>query len=120
MTRRISAALLGPAFAASVAYAVSAQQKKVRIVQTNAAGDNVHIIDPATNKVVGVIHGIEVSHAQAAALQTSMYHHALSVGFSRGYLVSAGIAFLALVITVITIRVRREDLAGVTPMSAGV
>ena len=29
--------------------------QKVRIVQTNAAGDNVHIIDPATNKVVGDI-----------------------------------------------------------------
>ena len=26
---------------------------KVRIIQTNSAGDNVHIIDPATNKVVG-------------------------------------------------------------------
>jgi EmrB/QacA subfamily drug resistance transporter len=61
-----------------------------------------------------------LTHAKAAALQTSVYHHALSVGFSRGYLVSAGIAFLALVITVIAIRVRREDLAGVNPMSAGI
>src|SRR5438552_11133478 len=34
----------------------------VRIVQTNSAGDNVHVIDPATNKVVGVIEGIEVNH----------------------------------------------------------
>ncbi len=33
-----------------------------RIVQTNAAGDNIHLIDPATNKVVGVIHDIEVPH----------------------------------------------------------
>ena len=40
---------------------LSAQQK-VRIIQTNSAGDNVHIIDPATNKVVGVIEGIEVGH----------------------------------------------------------
>jgi YVTN family beta-propeller protein len=40
---------------------LSAQQK-VRIIQTNSAGDNVHLIDPATNKVVGVIEGIEVSH----------------------------------------------------------
>ena len=37
-------------------------QGKVRIIQTNSAGDNVHIIDPATNKVVGVISGIEVGH----------------------------------------------------------
>ena len=40
---------------------------KVRIIQTNSAGDNVHIIDPATNKVVGEIKGIEVSHGAAAA-----------------------------------------------------
>ena len=35
---------------------------KVRILQTNSAGDNVHIIDPVNNKVVGVIEGIEVGH----------------------------------------------------------
>jgi YVTN family beta-propeller protein len=44
-----------------------AQSGKVRIIQTNAAGDNVHIIDPATNKVVGEIKGIEVSHGAAVA-----------------------------------------------------
>ena len=59
-----------------------------------------------------------LTHAQAAALQTSIYNHALAVGFSRGFLVSAGIALLAFVVTVITIRVKREDLAGVNPMSA--
>ena len=40
---------------------------KVRIIQTNSAGDNVHIIDPLTNKVVGVINGIEVNHGVAVA-----------------------------------------------------
>jgi YVTN family beta-propeller protein len=40
---------------------------KVRIIQTNSAGDNVDIIDPATNKVVGEIAGIEVGHGAAAA-----------------------------------------------------
>jgi YVTN family beta-propeller protein len=44
-----------------------AQSAKVRIIQTNAAGDNVHIIDPATNKVVGEIKDIEVSHGAAVA-----------------------------------------------------
>ena len=34
----------------------------VRIIQTNAAGDSVMLIDPATNKVVGEIKGIEVNH----------------------------------------------------------
>ena len=42
-------------------------QHKVRIIQTNSAGDNVHIIDPATNKVVGVIEGIEVNHGAGVA-----------------------------------------------------
>jgi len=45
----------------------AAQQSKLRIVQTNSAGDNVHIIDPATNKVVGEIKGIEAPHGVATA-----------------------------------------------------
>src|SRR5947207_162499 len=40
---------------------------KVRIIQTNSAGDFVSVIDPATNKVVGVIKGIEVNHGAASA-----------------------------------------------------
>jgi YVTN family beta-propeller protein len=46
---------------------VRASDKKVRIIQTNSAGDNIHVIDPATNKVVGVITGIEVNHGAAIA-----------------------------------------------------
>src|SRR5262245_21377557 len=38
-----------------------------RIIQTNSAGDNVHIIDPATNKVVGIIGGIEAGHGAGAS-----------------------------------------------------
>lgn len=34
----------------------------VRVLQSNAAGDNIHVIDPATNRVVGTIEGIEVPH----------------------------------------------------------
>jgi YVTN family beta-propeller protein len=34
----------------------------VRIYVTNAAGDSIHVIDPATNKVVQVIEGIEGAH----------------------------------------------------------
>src|SRR5881397_2467183 len=34
---------------------------KVRIIQTNSAGDTVSIIDPVTNKVVGEVKGIEVN-----------------------------------------------------------
>ena len=34
----------------------------VRIYVTNSAGDSVHVVDPATNKVVQVIKGIEAAH----------------------------------------------------------
>ena len=34
----------------------------VRVLQTNAAGDNIHVIDPATNGVVAMIEDIEVPH----------------------------------------------------------
>jgi len=46
---------------------MAADATKVRIIQTNNAGDSVHLIDPATNKVVGVINGIEVNHGAAVA-----------------------------------------------------
>ncbi len=46
---------------------LSAQQSKLRIVQSNSAGDNIHIIDPVTNKVVGEIKGIEAPHGLAVS-----------------------------------------------------
>ncbi len=45
-----------------LAVPLSAQSGKVRIIQTNAAGDNIHIIDPTTNEVVAVILGIPIPH----------------------------------------------------------
>jgi DNA-binding beta-propeller fold protein YncE len=45
----------------------SAAQLSPRVIQTNSAGDNVHVIDPATNKVVGTIEGIDVSHGTVIA-----------------------------------------------------
>jgi EmrB/QacA subfamily drug resistance transporter len=59
-----------------------------------------------------------LSHAQALAAQKAMADHAMATGFAKGYLVSAGIAVLALIVGAIAIRVRRQDLAGVNPMSA--
>src|SRR5437773_5025405 len=44
-----------------------AAANRVVIVQTNSAGDNVHIIDPSTNTIVGTIEGIEVNHGAAIA-----------------------------------------------------
>jgi EmrB/QacA subfamily drug resistance transporter len=56
--------------------------------------------------------------AAAKAAQLAVTNHALAYGFSRGYVVSAGIALLALVIAVVMIRIKREDLAGINPMAA--
>ena len=39
-------------------------------------------------------------------------HQALAVGISRGFLVAAGIVVLALIVVLVSIRLRREDLAG--------
>ena len=46
------------------------------------------------------------------AVATAMYHHALASGFSRAFLGGAVIMLLALVITVVAIRIRRADLTG--------
>jgi YVTN family beta-propeller protein len=45
----------------------AADANKIRVVQTNSAGDSVMLIDPATNKVVGEIKDIEANHGVAAA-----------------------------------------------------
>src|SRR5713226_3239686 len=50
-----------------------AQATTVRIVQTNSAGDNIHLIDPVTNKVVAEITGIEVNHGAAVAPDGSRF-----------------------------------------------
>jgi predicted MFS family arabinose efflux permease len=46
------------------------------------------------------------------AALTAVYHHALATGFSRAFLVTAGVMLLALIITLVAIRVRRADLTG--------
>src|SRR5216683_3269502 len=61
---------------------------------------------------------VHLSAAQQAALQKVMTDHAFSVGFSKGYVVSAGIALLGLIVTLLAIRVKREDLSGINPMAA--
>ncbi len=53
-----SKTLIGLAMAAVSCFAA----QKARVIQTNSAGDNIHVIDPATNKVVGTIEGVEVPH----------------------------------------------------------
>ena len=41
--------------------------RAVRIIQTNAAGDGAHLIDPATNLVTQVLTGIEIPHGVTAS-----------------------------------------------------
>jgi EmrB/QacA subfamily drug resistance transporter len=64
-------------------------------------------------------HPLHVTAAQAKAAQAAIYDHALAVGFSRGFEVSAGIMLLALIVTIVMIRVRRADLAGTALPIAG-
>jgi len=42
-------------------------QAQFQIVQTNSQGDNVHLIDPATQSIVGEITGLPINHGAAAA-----------------------------------------------------
>jgi YVTN family beta-propeller protein len=49
-------------FASTILFALPLMASSVRVDQTNSAGDEVHVIDPATNKVVQTITGIEVPH----------------------------------------------------------
>jgi branched-subunit amino acid permease len=47
--------------------------------------------------------------------QAQMYDHALATGFSRGYLVLAGVLALAVIIALAVIRIRRQDLSAADP-----
>src|SRR6266853_1275635 len=67
MTRSLFRYLITVAVIGLCSLPLGAAGKRVVIVQTNSAGDNVHLIDPTTNKVVGVIKGIEVNHGAAVA-----------------------------------------------------
>ena len=65
----------------------------------------------ATRAATTTAQGGHPARPSQAAL-TAIYHHALTAGFSRAFLVTAGIMLLALVITLVAIRVRRADLGG--------
>jgi hypothetical protein len=70
----------------------------------------------------------EAAHGSAAhlspeamkAAQVATANHALAHGFSMGYIVSAGIMLLSLIVAVVAIRIKREELAGINPMAAPV
>jgi hypothetical protein len=67
-----------------------------------------------TKSAIAATHGAHLSQAA----QTTLSNHALAYGFGRGYLVSAGISILAVVIAVVMIRTKKSDLEGIDPMAA--
>ena len=67
MMKRLVVAVCAMSVAVMTAAPAAAQGRAIRIVQTNAAGDNVHLIDPTTNEIVAEITGVEVIHGVAAA-----------------------------------------------------
>jgi EmrB/QacA subfamily drug resistance transporter len=73
----------------------------------------------AAHKAALAGHAVKPSAAQLAAAQKAITDHSLAVGFSRGFEVSALIAVIALVVTLVMIRVTKEDLQGVTPPMMG-
>jgi len=58
--------------------------------------------------------GQHVSQAQQLAIS----NHALAHGFGQGYLVSAGISLLAVIIALVFIRIKKADMQGIDPMAA--
>jgi hypothetical protein len=85
----------------------------------------------AWTTVANSVHA-QAAHAAAAAARAdhpvrlggpvpvAVYPHALATGFARGFLVSAGIMLLTLVITVAAIRAGRTGLGGAQqPRAAG-
>jgi YVTN family beta-propeller protein len=62
------------AIALSWGLSPAAQDRRVVIVQTNAAGDDISLIDSDTNTVIGTIEGIEVNHGAAAAPDGSRFY----------------------------------------------
>ncbi len=69
----------------------------------------------AWSAVASSLRSVSGRPGPATAAMTS---HALAYGFSRGFVLSAGITLLTLGVALVMLRVRREDLAGVNPLAA--
>jgi EmrB/QacA subfamily drug resistance transporter len=81
-------------------------------VVSNTARHSAEAAKAAAATAAKAGHPVHVTTSGAKAAALGIYHHALAVGFSRGFEVSAGIMVIALIITIAAIRVKREDLAG--------
>jgi hypothetical protein len=61
--------------------------------------------------------GAHLPAKAGGAVPASILHQALAFGIARGFLVAAGIAVLALIVTAATITLRRSDIAGASPVA---
>jgi YVTN family beta-propeller protein len=63
-----------PVLAMTLASLTGATAQQYRVLQTNSLGGSVHVIDPATQRVVGEIDGVPVNHGvQASADGSRIY-----------------------------------------------
>jgi EmrB/QacA subfamily drug resistance transporter len=84
-------------------------------VVANTVRSSVAAAQSAAAHAAAAGHAIHPTAHQIAAAKAAITDNALATGFSRGFDVSAGIMLLALIVTLVFIRVRRSDLAGVNP-----
>jgi len=86
-------------------------------VVATTARHSVAAAQAVASKAAAAGHVLHPTAAQLAVAKRVITDHALATGFSRGFEVSAGIMVLALIVTLVTIRVTKQDLAGVqSPM----
>ena len=78
-------------------------------VTWTTAADSIRGQAAATAAAVRAGHSV---HTATSGTPAAIYRHALAAGFSGAFEVSAGIALLALIVTMAAIRVRRADLDG--------
>ena len=88
-------------------------------VVANTVHSSATAAQAAAHRAAAAGHAVTPTKAQAAQATKAIYDHALATGFSRGFLVSAGVALLGLIITLAMVRVTKEDLAGIQPPGMG-
>ena len=70
------------------------------------------VISPRAFDELMAAEGVDHSVLICEYSPKTIYDNALAIGFSRGFLVSAGIAVISLLTAVFVVRVKRADLAG--------
>ena len=88
-------------------------------VVSNTARNSAAAAHATAARATAAGHAVKLSATQLAVAKKAILDHSLAIGFSRGFEVSAIVAVIALIITLAMIRVKREDLAGITPPMMG-